>query len=46
MKMKLNISLWNWQEEIYMTDPDGNNKQVLLSLNKNNTILCHFILVI
>ena len=25
----------NWQEEIYITDPDGNNKQVLLSLSKN-----------
>lgn len=24
----------NWQEEIYITDKDGNNKQVLLELNK------------
>jgi len=29
----------NWQEEIYITDPDGNNKQVLLFLNKNSTYL-------
>ena len=29
----------NWQEEIYITDPDGNNKQILLSLNKNSTYL-------
>ena len=29
----------NWQEEIYMTDKDGNNKQVLLSLNKNSDYL-------
>ena len=29
----------NWQEEIYITDPEGNNKQVLLSLNKNSTYL-------
>ena len=25
----------NWQEEIYITDKDGNNKQILLTLNKN-----------
>ena len=36
----------NWQEEIYITDKDGNNKQVLLSLNKNsdylkNTLQCY-----
>ena len=29
----------NWQEEIYITDPDGKNKQVLLSLNKSSTYL-------
>ena len=29
----------NWQEEIYITDKDGNNKQVLLSLNKNSDYL-------
>ena len=29
----------NWQEEIYITDPDGNNKQVLLSLTKNSSYL-------
>ena len=29
----------NWQEEIYITDGDGNNKKVLLSLNKKNTYL-------
>ena len=29
----------NWQEEIYITDPEGNNKQVLLFLNKTNTYL-------
>ena len=29
----------NWQEEIYITDKDGNNKEVLLSLNKNYTYL-------
>ena len=29
----------NWQEEIYITDPDGNNKKVLLFLNKKNTYL-------
>ena len=29
----------NWQEEIYITDPDGNNKKVLLFLNKKSTYL-------
>ena len=29
----------NWQEEIYITNKDGNDKQVLLSLNKNNDYL-------
>ena len=29
----------NWQNEIYMTDKDGNNKEVLLSLNKKNNYL-------
>ena len=29
----------NWQEEIYITDKDGNNKNVLLSLNKNSDYL-------
>ena len=29
----------NWQEEIYITDKDGNNKQVLLSLNKDGKYL-------
>ena len=29
----------NWQEEIYITDPDGNNKKVLLSLTKNSSYL-------
>ena len=29
----------NWQEEIYITDPEGNNKNVLLSLNKASTYL-------
>ena len=29
----------NWQEEIYITDPDENNKKVLLSLSKNTTYL-------
>ena len=29
----------NWQEEIYITDKDGNNKEVLLSLNKNSDYL-------
>jgi len=29
----------NWQEEIYITDPDGNDKKVLLSLSKNTTYL-------
>ena len=33
----------NWQEEMYITDKDGNNKQVLIALNKtcsylNNTL--------
>ena len=26
----------NWQEEIYITDKDGNNKQILLTLDKKN----------
>ena len=29
----------NWQEEIYITDPDGNNKKSLLVLTKNSTYL-------
>ena len=29
----------NWQEEIYITDKDGNNKKVLLSLNKSSDYL-------
>ena len=29
----------NWKEEIYITDPNGNNKQVLLCLSKNTTYL-------
>ena len=29
----------NWQEEIYITDIDGNNKKVLLSLNKTSDYL-------
>ena len=29
----------NWQDEIYITDKDGNNKQVLLNLNKEDKYL-------
>ena len=29
----------NWNEEIFITDKDGNNKQILLSLNKGNDYL-------
>ena len=29
----------NWEEEIYITDKDGNNKEVLLSLNKDSSYL-------
>ena len=29
----------NWQKEIYITDPEGKNKQVLLSVSKNTTYL-------
>ena len=29
----------NWQDEIFITDPDGNNKEILLKLNKKNLYL-------
>ena len=38
----------NWKNNIYMTDPDGNNKEVLLTLDENlsylkNTSECYYL---